>query len=106
MAKSRRTKATDISKKVKDAVWNRDGGKCVVCGYYPSNPCCHIVSRAHSGRGIETNIITLCNDHHRLYDSGSRKERDAIDEIVVAYMKSIYGEKWCKEDQVYDKWHT
>ena len=105
MATSRRTKATAIPKKVKDNVWERDNHRCVVCGDSNASPCAHILSRAHSGRGIETNIITLCNAHHRLYDSGSRKERDAIDEIVVAYMKSIYGEEWCKEDQVYDKWH-
>lgn len=100
----RLTKATAISKKTKDAVWKRDGGKCCVCGYYPANPSCHIVSRAHQGRGIETNLITLCNDHHRMYDSGSRKERETIDEIVVRYMKSIYGETWNKEDQRYSKW--
>ena len=28
----KRTKATSIPKKVKDAVWKRDGGKCVICG--------------------------------------------------------------------------
>lgn len=104
MAKHRLTKATDIPKKVKDAVWERDSGKCLVCGYYPSIPACHIVSRAHSGRGIETNLCTLCMEHHRLYDSGTREQRDTIDRIVVAYMKSIYGEGWNKEDQVYHKW--
>ena len=98
------TKATAIPKKVKDAVWDRDGGKCCVCGYYPANPCCHIVSRSHQGRGIETNLITLCNTHHFLYDSGNRQERETIDKIVVKYMKSIYGEEWNKEDQVYSKW--
>ncbi len=101
---NRRTKATAIPKKVKDAVWERDGGKCIVCGYYPGNPCCHILSRAHSGRGIETNLITLCNTHHFQFDSGSRKDRDAIEDIVTSHMKSIYGEEWCKEDQAYKKW--
>ena len=98
------TKATAISKKTKDIVWTRDGGKCIVCGYYPANPCCHIVARSHQGRGIETNLITLCNTHHFLYDSGRRQEREAIDGIVVKYMKSVYGEGWNKEDQVYTKW--
>lgn len=100
----RLTKATAISKKTKDRVWERDGGKCLVCGYYPANPCCHIVSRSHQGRGIETNLITLCNDHHRLYDSGTKEQRETIDGIVVKYMKSIYGDEWSKEAQVYDKY--
>lgn len=100
----RLTKATAISKKTKDRVWERDGGKCLVCGYYPANPCCHIVSRSHQGRGIETNLISLCNDHHRLYDSGTKEQRETIDAIVVKYMKSIYGDEWSKEAQVYDKY--
>ena len=100
----RLTKATAIPKKVKDAVWERDGGKCLICSYYPSNPSCHIVSRAHQGRGIETNLITLCDRHHRMYDSGTLEERKTIDSIVIDYMKSIYGEEWNKEDQVYKKW--
>lgn len=103
MAKHRLTKATDIPKKVKDAVWKRDGGKCVVCHYYPANPCCHILSRAHSGLGIETNIITLCAKHHFLFDSGTREERNSIDDIVTKYMKGIYGDEWRKEDQAYSK---
>jgi 5-methylcytosine-specific restriction endonuclease McrA len=102
--KSRRTKATDIPKKVKDAVWKRDNGKCVICKYYPANPTCHILSRAHGGRGIETNIVTLCNEHHRLFDSGTREQRDHYESIITAYMKIQYGEDWCKEDQAYSKW--
>lgn len=100
----RLTKATAIPKKVKDKVWERDGGKCVVCGYYPANPSCHIIARSHQGRGIETNIVSLCNDCHRLYDNSSREVHDRIDAIVVKYMKSIYGEEWSKEEQVYDKY--
>lgn len=99
----RRTKATSIPKKVKDAVWERDGGKCLVCGYYPSMPCCHILSRSHSGRGIETNICTLCMEHHRMFDSGTREERDRIENIITEYMKGIYGDGWRKEDQAFDK---
>lgn len=100
----RRTKATSIPKKVKDAVWERDHGRCVICKWYPANPCCHILSRAHSGRGIETNIVTLCDKHHRMFDNGTREERDHIEELITAYMKIQYGEDWKKEDQAYRKW--
>lgn len=30
--KSKRSKATDIPKKVKERVYKRDGGKCIICG--------------------------------------------------------------------------
>lgn len=104
MAKHRLTKATAIPKKVKDTVWERDGGKCVVCGYYPASPCCHILSRAHQGKGIETNIVCLCNAHHFQYDNGTKEQRDDIDQIICRYMKGIYGDEWRKEDQAYNKW--
>ena len=99
----RRTKATSIPKKVKDTVWERDGGKCVVCGYYPASPSCHILSRSHSGRGIETNIICICQIHHFRFDSGTSEERQRIGEIIEKYMKGIYGDGWRKEDQAYSK---
>lgn len=100
----RRTKATSIPKKVKDRVYERDGGKCIVCHDYPANPTCHIVSRAHSGLGIETNIVCLCNSCHFFYDQGDRETHEMIDKKIVGYMKSVYGETWRKEDQVYKKW--
>lgn len=100
----RRTKATSIPKKVKDAVWERDGQRCIVCGDSNGSPCAHIVSRAKSGLGIETNIVTLCANCHRLYDNSSREIHDRVDSIIVKHMKSIYGDGWCKEDQVYKKW--
>lgn len=101
---SRRTKATSIPKKVKDAVYERDGGRCAICSYYPANPCCHILSRAHGGLGIETNIITLCNRCHFIFDSGTREQREHYESIITAYMKIHYGDDWCKEDQAYKKW--
>lgn len=100
---NRRTKATSIPEKVKKAVYERDNHSCVVCGA-PGNPWCHILSRAHSGMGIETNLVTLCNSHHHLFDEGSLEERKWIGEIIEKHMKSIYGESWCKEDQAYKKW--
>lgn len=100
----KRTKATSIPKKVKDAVYERDGGKCVICSYYPANPCCHILSRAHGGRGIETNIVSLCNKCHYILDNGTREQRDHYEEIIIAYMKIQYGDEWSKEGQAYNKY--
>lgn len=104
----KRTKACDIPQKVKERVWERDQHRCVVCGSPNAFPNAHILSRAKGGKGVETNIVTLCgyagNDCHRRYDNGSKREHDMIDRIIVAHMKRIYGESWCKEDQVYKKW--
>ena len=61
--KSKRTKATDIPQKVKQAVWERDGGRCVVCGCCRNvMPNAHFIPRSKGGLGIEENIVTLCTN--------------------------------------------
>lgn len=104
--KSKRSKATDIPQKVKQAVWERDGGRCVVCGCRRNvMPNAHFISRAKGGLGIEENIVTLCtefteNQCHRKYDFGSREEKEEIGEKIEAYLKSKYP-NWDKEKLTY-----
>ena len=108
--KTKRAKATDITPQVKQAVFLRDGGRCVVCGNaYNVMPNAHVVPRSQGGMGIETNIVTMCtnftdNKCHYRYDFGTAEEMQQIDEIVVEHMKKHYGDTWCKEDQVYKKY--
>lgn len=46
------TKATKIPEKVKKAVWERDGGRCIVC-LRPGNPCGATSSHARRA-GLES----------------------------------------------------
>ena len=109
--KTKRAKATDISMSVKKKVWERDNGKCVNCGNdYNVMPNAHILSRAKGGLGIETNVVTLCTELtekkcHRKFDFGTKEERQQIYNKIEKYMKSIYGDDWCIENQKYKKWH-
>ena len=109
--KSRRAKATDISQKVKKIVWERDGGRCVVCGNsYNVMPNAHYVSRANGGLGVEENIVTLCteltqNQCHRKYDFGSKAEREIIGQQIETYLKSKYSD-WNKLKLTYKKGET
>jgi 5-methylcytosine-specific restriction endonuclease McrA len=108
--RSIRAKVTDITPQVKQAVFLRDSGRCVVCGNaYNVMPNAHVVPRSQGGKGVETNIVTLCtnfteNKCHYKYDFGTAEEMAAIDEKIVSYMKKHYGESWCKEDQIYRKY--
>lgn len=107
--KSKRSKACDISQKVKQIVWERDQGCCVVCGNsYNTMPNGHYISRANGGKGIEQNIVTLCteltvNKCHRRYDFGTRKEREEIRNKIKNYLQSKY-EDWNEEDLIYRKY--
>jgi len=45
---SKRSKACEISKKVKEIVWNRDNKKCICCGVYVPMSCAnaHFIKRS------------------------------------------------------------
>lgn len=97
--KSERTKALEISKEVKAAVWERDGGRCVLCGRR-GNPEAHYISRGHDGLGIEQNILTLCRDCHRRYDQTI--ERKEIGAVLADYLRGHYPD-WDPVDLIYRK---
>ena len=107
--KTKRAKATDIPMSVKKKVFERDKGRCVVCGMSGNvMPNAHYISRAKGGLGIEENIVTLCtefnpNQCHRRYDFGTKEEHQRIKNIIKEYLMSKYDD-WNEEDLVYKKW--
>jgi hypothetical protein len=106
--KSKRARATDISAKVKQIVWERDGGRCVVCGNNRNvMPNAHYIPRSKGGLGIEENIVTLCteltpNKCHRRYDFGTKAEHDMIHEKIKTYLQSKYPD-WDETKLIYRK---
>lgn len=46
--KSKRSKACEISQKVKEIVWNRDNHRCIYCGRYVPKTCAnaHYIKRS------------------------------------------------------------
>lgn len=106
--KSKRSKACDISQKVKKIVWERDNGCCVICGNnYNVMPNAHFIPRSKGGLGIEQNIFTACtrlteNDCHYKFDNGTQEEREKLKEKVQEYFMSIYP-NWDENDLYYKK---
>lgn len=95
-----RTKALDISKKVKDIVWERDNHCCILCGNPYAMPNAHYIARSHSGLGIEQNIVTLCHACHHQYDNTA--DRKIIKKEIAEYLQNHYP-NWNEEDLVYKK---
>lgn len=91
--------ATAISSAVKRAVWERDGGRCIICGA-PGNPWCHYIPRSALGLGVEQNIVTLCDRCHRQYDQTPL--RPAYRRIIEDYLKSKYP-SWNPSKLIYHK---
>ena len=100
MYKSKRSKACNISQKVKEAVWERDGHRCIYCGTSKSMPNAHFISRAKGGLGIEQNIVTLCQNCHYNYDMTDL--RSHYKEYIKNYLMSKYPD-WKEEDLIYRK---
>lgn len=95
----RQTRATSIKAAVKQAVWERDGGRCIICGR-PGNPWCHYISRAQGGLGIEQNIVTLCDKCHNDFDQSAKRRR--MKEYIKWYLKMIYPD-WDEMKLFYKK---
>lgn len=102
MGKHRQTKATDISKEVKEIVLERDEGRCVLCKSCYGKPNAHFIPRSHGGLGVEQNIVTLCPTCHDRFDK--TVERAEIKEILRRYLISKYPE-WDEKKLYYKKYN-
>ena len=99
--KHKRTKATDIPKKVKERVAIRDDGRCIICGQL-GIPNAHYIKRSQGGLGIEQNIVTLCIHCHHEQDFG--KNSKEYTSKIKEYLQAYYGEDWNEKDLIYSKY--
>jgi 5-methylcytosine-specific restriction endonuclease McrA len=102
--KSKKSKATDIPYKVKEAVWERDNHSCIYCGKtgYGVMPNAHFIPRSKGGLGVEENVVTLCQDCHYNYDFGGKDISNIYRKYIRNYLSEKY-EDWREEDLVYEK---
>ncbi|HEY5923491.1 MAG TPA: hypothetical protein VIV11_17545 [Kofleriaceae bacterium] len=69
----RRSKPTlTIPAKTRDLVWRRDHGRCRFPGCRATRHLAihHLVHREHGGSHDETNLLVLCDGHHKLLHAG------------------------------------
>ena len=97
--KSKRSKATDIPKAVKERVYERDGGRCIFC-WHPGLPNAHYIGRGQGGLGIEQNIVTACARCHGELDNG--KDIKTYRAIAKAYLTRVYTD-WDESKLIYKK---
>ena len=84
---NKRTKALGISPRVKKIVYARDNGTCILCGAQGA-PNAHYISRGQSGRGIEQNVVTLCQTCHTAYDQST--QRETLKNTIADYLRGQY----------------
>lgn len=100
---SKRSKACDITSKVREQVWHRDNEKCIFCGKWVpvANANAHFIKRSQGGLGIAENIFTACIECH--YEEDFGKNTKEYEQIAEHYLKSIYGSNWDKKNLVFRK---
>ena len=102
--KSKRSKACDMTQKVKKIASERDHKCCVLCGSNMAMPNAHYIPRSKGGLGVEENVVTLClNCHHKLDQSSQRKEMLSL---IRTYLSAYYGDKWDEDKLVYHKYEN
>lgn len=101
MKKSRYARACDFTPDEKQAIYERDGGLCVLCGR-PGAPNAHYISRAQGGLGIEENGLTLCHACHMRYDQ--TEARPMLRVVFRKYLSAKYR-GWNEENLVYKKYN-
>lgn len=101
--KHKLTKETEITQKVKKAVWERDNHKCIFCDKEVPlfNANSHFIKRSHNGLGIEENIMTNCNECHKKFDDSILRKN--MIPVARKHFKSKY-KNWNEEDLIYKKW--
>lgn len=97
---SKRSKACDISPKVRKEVLERDG-KCIICGATYGLQIAHYISRARGGLGRCENLAAMCVKCHGEMDNGKyhKEHQNAFRE----HLKAHY-EGWNEKELYYDKW--
>ena len=97
------TRACSIPPEVKAQVWERDGGRCILCLSPNAAPNAHYLPRAHGGLGVPENIVTLCPQCHAQYDNSAA--RPCLREEIREYLAGCYP-GWNEENLVYRKWEN
>ena len=65
IAPTKPVRKRSITQSVKDRVWNRDGGKCVICGTNENLEFDHIIPFSKGGANTYRNIQLLCESCNR-----------------------------------------
>lgn len=100
--KHKSTKATEIPKKVKMTVWERDNHQCIFCGTpVPWNMAnSHFIKRSHLGLGIEQNIMTNCQSCHEAFE---KEAKDGwMHKKAIKHFKECYDD-WDEKSLTYKK---
>ena len=98
-----RTKAVDVSGRVRHTVLLRDEGTCLHCHTKAEKmTMAHYIPRNINGLGIPENIVALCGKCHDKMDNTTYGEEHLLPR-VKEYLDELYP-NFKDEDRVYKNW--
>ncbi len=74
--------------KQRENVLHRDGTKCVYCGSRDNVQFAHIIPFKQTKTNDEEEAVTLCQEHHKLFD----EKNNSVTLKVFEWMKSCYSD--------------
>ena len=103
---SNRAKSVKFSFEARQRIFERDNGKCIMCGKQ-EHTYAHYISRSRGGLGIEQNGVLLCwSCHFKTDQTVERPEKLAF---IKSYLMSWYPD-WNEEELYYktlkNKWRS
>ena len=101
--RSKRSRATDISPKVRAVVIERDSGRCIFCGSHKYLTIAHYIPRSSGGLGIEQNLTLACFTCHYELDHGMHRKE--YQEIQKDYLDKLYP-NFKDMERKYSRWKT
>jgi 5-methylcytosine-specific restriction endonuclease McrA len=87
----------NISKALRNLVFERDSYTCVLCEN-PANDAHHLIPRAMGGRNIPENLISLCRLCHRKIhreDYITAEDYDELEYRIAEYLGDFYAYDDC-----------
>lgn len=113
MAKSKLTKAKEISQETKQKVWERQQGRSISgVALSPYNvEFHHVIPRSASGVGAEFNIVAITSDEHRWYHDHANIKVNGRDrytwlefEILMKNHLKLNYDGWSEENVKFKKY--
>ena len=110
MKKSKRSRACEFTREVRETIMQRDRYQCLFCrlGKFGKSNCIwlqdimHYIPRSAGGLGVEQNGVLGCRYHHDLLDNGNKGYRENMLAYMREYLMSQYRD-WKEEDLYYRK---
>lgn len=94
---SNRAKAVKFTFEARQRIFERDNGKCIMCGKN-EHTYAHYISRSRGGLGVEQNGVLLCwGCHFKTDQTVERPEKLAF---IKSYLQSFYP-NWNEDDLYY-----